>query len=239
MRNNIQRRLRSACGVALAAFLLAPATAAAAPPPPPADETGPIRPNVVGGRDATEPYSFVASLQLPVTGGVAAQLHRLADHPRWVITAAHCVPDRIIPGTAKVRVGSVDRTAGGTLAGVSRVAVHPRFDPTKPGYDLALVELDQSVPYRPVLLASRAGEVGSPNRVMGWGVICDADLINDPVCRQAPKVLQELDTKRLPDERCSFCASVTRTNPIWSASLLNDGDGDAKQRTGPCDQRRS
>lgn len=198
MRSNTKRLLRAVSVVLAVGLMTAPAAAA-----PPGDETGPVQPYVVGGRDATEAYSFVASLQLTVSGELRHFCTGSLITTRWVSTAAHCVQDRIIPGTTKARVGSTDRTAGGTLVGVTRVVVHPKFDINKPGYDVALVELDQPVAYRPVLLAPRAGKVGSLNRIMGWGVVCDADLVTDPVCRQAPKVLQELDTKRLPDQRCS------------------------------------
>ncbi|WP_157985242.1 S1 family peptidase [Lentzea terrae] len=200
------------------------AGAAAAAPPPPVDETGPVQPYVVGGRDATEAYGFVASLQLPVSGELRHFCTGSLITRRWVVTAAHCVKDRILPGTTKVLLGSNDRTAGGTLAGVSRVVVHQKFDMNKPGYDVAMVELDQPVPYRPVLLASRAGKVGSLSRIMGWGVVCDADL-NDPVCRQAPKVLQELDTKRLPDQRCMGIDFFDRAREL----CIGDRNDEARQ----------
>ncbi|WP_186763417.1 S1 family peptidase [Lentzea tibetensis] len=181
-------------------FVSAPMTAVAAPPPPPGDEHGPVKPYVVGGRDATQVYSFMASLQLPdgrhfCGGSLIAK--------RWVVSAAHCMV-RVVPGETRVRVGSLDRTAGGSFVGVTRVISHPQYDPNKPGYDIALIELDQAVPQRPIPIAPRAGGSGTDTRIMGWGVTCDRDLVNDPTCRQSPKVLQELDTVVADDERCSF-----------------------------------
>lgn len=164
-----------------------------------------VQPFIVGGRDATQAYSFVASLQNPSADGTLKHFCTASlITPRWLVTAAHCTPDRIVPGTTKARVGSTDRTKGGSLAGVKRVVMHPGFDWDKPADDLSLVELDRAVPHRPVMLAGNAGRVGSENRIMGWGVVCDADLVNDPVCKTPPLMLQELDTKRLPDAKCSF-----------------------------------
>lgn len=191
-------RVTGIVGAALMAVSVT-GTAAAAPPPPPADEHGPVTPYVVGGRDATQVYSFMASLQLPdgrpfCGGSLIAR--------SWVVSAEHCM-SRVVPGETRVRIGSVDRTAGGSFVGVKRVVSHPQFDPAKPGYDVALIELDQAVPQRPIPIAPWAGGVGTDTRIIGWGVTCDRDLVTDPVCRQAPKMLQELDTSIVADERCS------------------------------------
>lgn len=199
------RRAMRAAWIGAAALLLAPAPASAAPP---ADETGPITPYVVGGRDATQVYSFMASLQRPdgshfCGGSLIAK--------RWVVSAAHCAP-YVVPGQTKVRIGSLDRTAGGSFVGVTRVVSHPQYDPNKPGYDIALIELDQAVRQQPIPIAPRAGGPGTATRVMGWGVTCDRDLVNDPTCRQSsPKVLQELDTQLVPDERCNVVDPTTGT----------------------------
>jgi secreted trypsin-like serine protease len=201
----MRRVVRAACGSAAALVVLAPISAAAAPPLPPGDEHGPVTPYVVGGRDATQVYSFMASLQRPdgshFCGGSLIT-------KRWVVSAAHCM-SRVVPGQTKVRIGSLDRTAGGSFVGVKRVVAHPQFDIEKPGYDIALIELDQAVPERPISIAPRAGGPGTDTRIMGWGVTCDRDLVNDPTCRQSPKVLQELDTRIVADGRCNVVDPVT------------------------------
>lgn len=162
-----------------------------------------VQPFIVGGRDASEPYSFAASLQLPVSGSLKHFCTSSLIHPRWVASAGHCEPERIVPGTTQIRVGSTKRSSGGTLVGVERVVVHPQYDPNKPGFDVVLVRLDRPVNYQPIMIASNAGKVGSLSRVLGWGVTCDKDLVNDPECRKAPETLQELDTVRLPDDKCT------------------------------------
>ena len=83
-----------------------------------------------------------------------------------MITAAHCVG-----GTAtgySVRIGSTQRSSGGTVAKVSRVVVAPGFSWPHP--DLALLELSTSVGATPVRLAD-PGQLrdGQAATVYGWG----------------------------------------------------------------------
>src|SRR6266511_4237529 len=105
--------LKAAVIAAAVAGLAAPAAFAAAGPVP--------SPRVVGGQPATEPYPFAVSLQT-----------NRGDHfcgaalirPNWVETAKHCVVDET-PSSMQVRVGSTNRTSGGTVARVSRIVLHP------------------------------------------------------------------------------------------------------------------
>ncbi|WP_235922140.1 S1 family peptidase [Lentzea tibetensis] len=164
-----------------------------------------MKPYIVGGRDATQVYSFMTSLQRPdgshfCGGSLIAK--------RWVVSAAHCM-GYVVPDQTKVRIGSLDRTAGGSFVGVKQAVVHPQYDPNKPGYDIALVELDQAVREKPIQIAPRSGGAGTGTRIMGWGVTCDRDLVNDPTCRQSPKVLQELDTALVPDASCNVVDPTT------------------------------
>jgi secreted trypsin-like serine protease len=171
---------------------------------PHGNEHGPVSPYVVGGEDA-QARSYMASIQYP-DGDHECGGSLITD--RWVITAKHCAP-RIVPGQFHVRIGSADRTTGGTLAGIQQVFSHPLGAPDKAGNDVALILLDQAVPQRPITIARRAGQPGTPTKVLGFGITCDTD-VTDPSCGgMASKVLQQLDTKIALDSRCNVADPQT------------------------------
>lgn len=189
------RRTSTLLGAIAAALLSMAAVPAAASA---VDDPGAL---VVGGHNATEQYDWMASLQRAGQHSCGASL---VDQ-RWVLTAAHCVQDAK-PADLGLRIGSPDRTAGGTEAGVAKIVVHPDYAARNPNGDLALLELDRAVPEKPVTIADSSGPVGAPSRIIGWGVTC-------PVrgCGEPPVQLQELGTKVVPDAECALSSIDGRT----------------------------
>ncbi|MCS0599748.1 serine protease [Streptomyces sp. LP11] len=183
------------------AALAAPAATAHAVPAPEttaAPVTGGVRP-IVGGGQASENYSFMASLQQQGRhhcGGslIAAQ---------WIVTAAHCATSQQGGQTPaqqiQVHIGSADYTQG-TTASVQRVIRHPRYsgDPTG-NYDIALLQLRTPVRNQPVTIAADSPSEGTATRLLGWGQTCP----QQGCSQQPPRNLKELDTRINPDRMCA------------------------------------
>ncbi|GIJ76323.1 snapalysin [Micromonospora phaseoli] len=161
---------------------------------------------VVGGRPATENYPW-----LVYTSGCTGTLIKA----NWVVTAKHC------PTPSSVRVGSTNRSSGGTVVGVSRAVNHPSID-------VKLFQLSGSVGYAPARIPTTSGAVGTATRIIGWGLTC-------PVrgCGSAPTTAYELDTSIVSDSRCSGINAtyeICTNNPNSSGACYGDSGGPQVRR---------
>jgi secreted trypsin-like serine protease len=173
---------------------------------------------IVGGHDATTTYPGLAAVSVLIPGvgtahcGGALLAPPLARSSRFVLTAAHCVSDdaaapQPVPspaGNITVRVGSADRSVGGIEATGVRVYLHPDWMwgvnwPATPVSDLAVVELNRDILLPALPIAGQQVEDGGPVRLVGWGLTIFPPTSADPL----PKILQELDTTRLPATDCT------------------------------------
>lgn len=175
------RTLFTAFAVAVGAALASAAGAAAAPA-----TDGGVTPFIVGGGNATQTYSWMVSLQSTsgshFCGGSLIKAN-------WVVTAKHCVQGRSA-SSIQARIGTTNRTSGGTVATGAQVVTHA-------SYDIALVRLSTSVGQTPIAVASTSGAVGTATRIIGWGQTCAPR----GACG-APTILQELNTSIVADSSC-------------------------------------
>jgi snapalysin len=134
-----------------------------------------VGPYVVNGRPATENYSFMVYVS-----GCTGSLIKA----NWAVTAKHC------PTPGSVRVGSVNRTSGGTVIGVTRAVNNPSID-------VKLLQLAGNVTHAPAPIPTSSGAVGTATRIIGWGLTCP-----NRGCGPVPTVANELDTSIVADSRC-------------------------------------
>lgn len=166
-------------------------------------------PMVTGGHPVSTNYPFLARV-----GGCTGSL----VSAEWIVTAKHCTTP------ATVRVGSMDRTSGGTVVNVLSTASHPTSD-------IKLLHLSQKVRYEPVTIAATAGDSGTKTRIVGWGVTC-----RTRHCAAAPVIAHELDTSIRPDRECpgiNAATEICTDNPHGNTgACYGDSGGPQLRRSG-------
>ena len=163
---------------------------------------------VVRGRPASENYSFMVYVS-----GCTGSLIKA----NWAVTARHC------PTPASVRVGSVNRSSGGTVVRVVRGV-------NSPYNDIKLLELASPVSHAPAPIPTASGEFGTPTRIIGWGLTCP-----NRGCGSAPVVANELDTSIVPDSRCSGIngpREICTNNQGGGGACYGDSGGPQVRRIG-------
>ncbi|WP_326809557.1 S1 family peptidase [Streptomyces sp. NBC_01775] len=177
---------------------------------------------IIGGKESTEKYPFVVSLQKERDGNPNS--HACGGTliaPDWVATAAHCVSAEKVydPKLYHVRVGSLDRTQGGTVVGVKQFKVNPGWtyhEDRASGQDIALIQLSEKVKQKPAALAATTPAAGDTVKATGWGYTKATD--NNPA--QLPVKHQEIDLPVLAPDTPK-CVSNPEDGDAWG---IAEGD---------------
>nr|WP_042180050.1 serine protease [Kibdelosporangium sp. MJ126-NF4]CEL14182.1 secreted trypsin-like serine protease [Kibdelosporangium sp. MJ126-NF4]CTQ88549.1 secreted trypsin-like serine protease [Kibdelosporangium sp. MJ126-NF4] len=207
---------RGVLAALLSALLLAlpvPVGRAAGNVPPPN-----VSPLIVDGDAATEPYPWMASLQVGAGNHFCGAV---LVHPRWVATAGHCI-QRVTE--FQVRIGSVHRSSGGEVANSASFAVLPG--------DFVLVQLDRAVSATPIPRVPARPAVGSGLRLLGWGQTCASWWGCQP---PLPEDLRQLDTTlvdaaRCPSGRITPASEICVSNVGGKGACYGDSGGPAIQK---------
>ncbi|KAF2271136.1 trypsin-like protease-like protein 1 [Lojkania enalia] len=174
-----------------------------------------------------------------IVGGVAAQqgdfpfivsLQRNGAHfcggsllnSRTVITAAHCAVGQS-PSSLRVRAGSLSRTSGGTLVGVSSIVVHPSFSSSTLDSDVAIFKLSTAIPtsgtigYATLPPSGSDPAANSITTVAGWGTLSQGG-------SSLPTNLQKVDVPVISRSTCrSQYGTSAITNNMFCAGYTSGG----------------
>ena len=143
------------------------------------EENQPIVPRIVGGSRAIAPWQVGLVLaNTPAAKGLFCGGSLIA--PEWVLTAAHCVVDRLtgqvsLSEEIQVIVNTQDLAVTGTYVTVAEVIPHENYQAGTSDNDIALLKLRTPVPNpNPIVLITpedegQATAPGTKAWVTGWG----------------------------------------------------------------------
>jgi secreted trypsin-like serine protease len=185
----------------------------------------------VGGTDASpgvHPFQ-VALLNKRVSSNYQAQFcGGTLVSAYHVVTAAHCVDDKVSSGV-QVLVGTqtLAQRGGGKRINISRIVMHPGWDPETSNYDVALLEL--ATPVAGISFATLAStEPTTPGtllRVTGWGALDDENT-------SYPMFLQQVDVPLVPTIN-GACQDATGINSLMLCAGMSGKDSCQGDSGGP------
>ncbi len=144
-------------------------------------------------------------------------------HPRWVVTAAHCVRDErlgidMAPEDIDVVLGVHNlKNDTGQRIKVRRIISHPSYDDDLYDSDIALLELEEEASQQPVSLVPKGSVLeGKEAIAMGWGN-------TDPDGFESPETLQQVSLPIVSDETCREAYGDELTDNMVCAGYAEGG----------------
>ncbi|HEX9891457.1 MAG TPA: trypsin-like serine protease [Actinomycetota bacterium] len=146
---------------------------------------------IVGGRPATRPYPWMASLQSNAgshfCGGSLVR-------PDWILTAKHCVSGRQ-PSSFQVRLGSTSKSSGGQIHQIAEVLTDPNS-----ASDSAVLRLTTPSALTPI-------RIGMPSEASVWAPGTNAVTIgwgtSFYLVGPSPDELHEVEVPIVSDADCA------------------------------------
>lgn len=199
-----------------------------------AQEQAALSPKVVGGEEAAEGlFPWMVSIQDSAFG-----IHECGGtliSPRYVLTAAHCIQDRVMQQGLAVVIGGVDLSliSEGVAISVESFVIHPEYDDLTSENDIAILRLSRAVDEtEPVVLATQEEvDEAIDSLLIGYGAT-EGDGSNVARLRQADlNVVGLEDCRNIYDslgyqlESSVICAQLLVTDEMEGADACNGDSG--------------
>ncbi|XP_048365632.1 plasma kallikrein [Sphaerodactylus townsendi] len=162
---------------------------------------------VVGGTNSTlGEWPWQVSLHVKIS----IQKHHCGGSiisDRWILTAAHCTEDLLMPGIWRVYSGILKQSEineNTSFFKVQEIIVHPQYEISEEGYDIALMKLDRPMNFsdlqQPLCLPANEETNENPGYtscwVTGWGYTSERGEIQD--------VLQKVNIPLITNAECQL-----------------------------------
>lgn len=198
-----------------------------------------MTPRIVGGEPSApgaRPWQVAIEFRDNETGQFSQGCGGSLIHERWILTAAHCFDEALEPDSTynppesvRVRLGSLERNAGGEVLAVSELIMHTAYNPsTGMDSDIALLKLAQPATQGRVvdlLTLSHEDHLAAPATmgiVSGWGAVAWQG--------NASPVLLEVQLPLVDRQTCGAAYALAPQPSLITENMLCAGYVDEGQK---------